>query len=73
MATPRGLTPTGMVVTTVLVAVSKTVTLFDKKAETYPNSPFGVIATSRGPVPTGMVATIRAFFKVGSPKSAPNH
>jgi len=57
MATAKGLAPTEMVATSVLIAVSMTETVLSKEFVTYARVPSGVMATPTGNSPTGMVAT----------------
>ena len=57
IATPNGLTPTGIVATTVLVAGPITETVFESTLVTYTKPYNGLIATPNGPLPTGIVAT----------------
>ena len=58
-ATPRGSLPTGIVATTVLVAVAitKTVPTGSNPFVTYAYFPSGVIATPKGKPTIGIVAT----------------
>jgi len=58
IATPQGSVPTATSAILVFVAVSITVTEFERPHATYSFLPSGVIAMFQGRLPTGIVATI---------------